>query len=299
MRKWIATAWVLVTLCNVGASGADLDVAAKLPADTRLLVHARLNAILESPLGSIVNLTHDIKLGEIRKFVRQHIGLDLDRVEDIWVLSCKPDTGVIVLKGDLGAGEIPLVFGQSPDVTEVFREDCPFVAKFKDEKKGTMQLGAVIDENTVAFGDIPSVNHYLDVVAGKSEALPGDNSQLCAFRRGPDLIAATILGNLAEWGDFDADLAAALRNIRLDVDADDDVHLRLTLEAVDARQAEGFELTIKGLLILKGESQQLKAKGLLYSLARRVSVKRQGSTVTVDSMLPGDDVEGMAAELLK
>ncbi len=299
MRKLIVTLFVLVLSRNLPPAHADLDVDAKLPADTRLLVRARLSEILRTPLGSGINTAHDDKLTEVRRAILMHIGLDLDRVQDVWLVSCKPDTGVIVLKGDLGAGQIPLVFGESPDVTEVLRDDCPYAVKFMDKKKNKMQLGAVLDEKTVVFGDIPSMNHYLDVVSGRSDALPSDNPQLRAFTSRPDLLAATMFGSLAGWENFDADIAAAIRSIALGVKADNDVQVRLTLEAVDARRAEGFEMTIKGLLILKGESEQLKAKGLLYRLAQRAVVKRQESTLTIDSVLPGDNIKSMVAELFK
>lgn len=296
----LTAALPLIGICCLGCPArANLDVSAKLPADTRLLVRARLSDIVRTPLGRSINISHDVKLNEIRQFVRQHIGLNLDRVECIWLVSCKPDTAVIILKGDLAAGRIAAIFSQNPDVAEVSREGCPFVARFKNNDSGKMQLGAVIDEQTVAFGDVPSMDHYLDTVTGRSNALPVDHPQLRAFAAESGLVSATVLGNLAHWGDFDPDLAAVIQGVRLDAKVENDALLRLTLDATDERQAEGFELTLRGLLILKGESEGLKANAFLYRLAQRATVNRQGATVTVDSMLPRGFLESVVDKKLE
>lgn len=278
---------------------ADMDVLANLPKETKFLIRADAVGLLKSELGATLTMTHDVKLQQIKQFIRQHVGVDLDLVDHVWVASWKKDTAVIIMKGHFDAGQLRATFGMGEKVKEVERSGCLFAAEFVDNKKGTKQLGAVIDDRTMAFGDRASVNHFLNVMVAKTGKLSPENKKLVKFRKKADHVVATTLVDLAELPDFDKDIADAVKEVWLTVQLDDNINVTITVEASNASKAEGVEMVVRGLARLKGDSADVRKNVLLHRLIQGAILKRHGATVTAESTIQGAFIQQLAQSMLK
>ena len=276
---------------------AQTDISKTIPADAKIVLRMDVAGMRLSELGADLLTLHDARLREIKLFATQYAGLDLDLIGRAWVLSAKPDTGVVVFEGSFDAAQVRAKFGLLPNVTELKRDGCAYVARFKDDKKDRMQLGAIIDGHTLALGDEPSMEHYLEACAGKTPTVPADNAQLQKLIADKHQFIGTILGGPANWPDFDRNLAGFVKELWLTGDLTADATLQLAVTADTVEHAEGMELVLRGLQPLASDHPNVQAKPIVADAIKAAKVSRQERTVTVATTVPGVQVQAAASHL--
>ncbi len=288
--------FILAGLLAILATAASAtDITGIIPADTRLIVRIDVGRTIQSPLAKDLQDIHHAKITNLKTFFKENIGFDFMLTEEAWLLSGKPDTGVVLLKGNIDAVEIKGKFGQLPNVTEMKYDGIKYVVKFKDDKKDKWQLGAVLGRDVLAIGDVPSMEHFLKACQGKVETMDADDANVKQIANSRSHLAATLLGDMTAWDKtFDPDIAKVLKGIWFSVDVDADLSAKLTVKCDSERSADGIVKVIEGLIILKGDSKEIRANPLLVRGLKTVTLSRNADVVTITAKLKGTDVQGLA-----
>jgi hypothetical protein len=264
------------------------DVAKAVPADTMLFGRVRADAVRSSTLGAAMLLEHNQAYTGVRDFFNSIMAIDLDTVTAIWLLSSEKDTGVIVCEGSFDAKQVRELFGQLPNVTEVPAGKCHYAARYFDENEQRMKILAVLDAAAVAVGDEPSMKAFLDVIDGRGQRLSADSPGVRAVAESAADLAVTMLGDLANWDDFDPNVARLIHSVLLTATVDQDLAMELRLDIIDAEQAEGVEHVLKGLLIIKLADDQKPLPGWLRKVGRTFTITRSGTVVTARGRMAGN-----------
>lgn len=287
----VVTAMVLLS----GVSSFGADITERLPADTILIGKVDLAAARGSRLGEALMDAHLQKVRDVRHFCNTIIGFDPDQVKTVWLVSSRKDTGVVALQGTFSAAAVRAGFGGLPNVFEVDRPNCEFAARFKDEKKPGMQMGAVLDRHTMLVGDEPSVERFLAARSGDAQALAADDPEVRRIRDARTGFHAVMRGNLENWGDFDANMARWVKALRISGQFSDDVSATLSLTTVSPDTAEGLGHLIRGLTLLTTSDAETIPVPMVREAIRHANVEVGAAEVRVTATLNGDDVQRLLA----
>lgn len=278
---------LLACLTAVAAvARADFNVLTHVPEDTILIGRLQVDKALKSDLASQILVEKGAKYDQLRQWLDLAGGIDIDTVTRVWFLAARKDTGVALLEGDFDPALMRERVGKQPQMTLAKEPGTQLVVRFRNDK-GKPTLVALLDPHTLLAGDEPWSQKYLDACNGKQRMLPASDPTLRRFASDSSMLLASLRGDLAKWGDFNADALRIVRQAWLRGELGTDLSLNLEILAKDEPNAEGLMHLLIGLACLKTEDPDLQGRPLLRQALTQIKVDRQDSTVHVSTQLQG------------
>ena len=130
--RLIRTVLCLLVL-STAAAFAELDIAAHIPKEAKLIAHIDLAALRKSPLATQLIVQNAQAYGQFTEFLSQNVGINVNDLQSAWLISAQKDTFVLVLRGSFDADKIDARFGALPNVTPLRRDDCRFAASYTED----------------------------------------------------------------------------------------------------------------------------------------------------------------------
>ena len=163
--------------------------------DTQAVIRVDAQQLRKQPLfvqamdqkaGGLVNFTAQI---------RQWTGIDLDTVKNIWVAVEGKDMAVFILEGTFNADLIADAVYRIDTAQPVQREGVPFSVMLPDDKKpGQFNFAAILDDNTMVFGNPEVADAYIACFTGVEKGLPPEQkAKLAAMTDSEAMVHAVLL----------------------------------------------------------------------------------------------------------
>ncbi|OGV80309.1 MAG: hypothetical protein A3K19_18235 [Lentisphaerae bacterium RIFOXYB12_FULL_65_16] len=296
MRKVMAKLLVGAVLTATVSALAGLDVTRYIPQGTKIVLRVDLKAALQSELMTAILQQQADKFGLVQEFLSQNVGIALSDVDTLWLLSSQPNAGVVVCKGRFDGQAVRARFGNLPNVTDLGRQDCDFACRFLDAKKNTMQMGAVVDAETMVVGDETSVMSFLATLQGAAKSLPADQPRLERLKNDKSVLAGTLIGPAVDWPGADKEMARYVIDVWASGGLAKDVDVVLNLGVDSPEHAEGIGHIIQGFVILKSDDSNSVQNPLLRSLLRAITVTQDENRLAITVKAPGDQIQQLAAQ---
>ena len=291
MTKKLGVLTVALSLGLAVAASAKLEVTKCVPADTFFIAKLNLAEALKSPVVTGLVSQHAEQYNVAKDFLTQNVGLSLEEIQTLWILSSKPNTATVVAQGKFDPVAIQHRFGTLPNVTEVHRDGCTYVARFEDQKKGTTNLGAILDGETIVFGEEACVSHFLDTFDGTGKAMPATDARLAKLLESKSAITAAVVGDLMSWPNVDKNIAATISAAWFTCDLTTDLAAVLSLTALTPDKANGLEFLLRGLIAIQTSDNQPTNKPVLQRLLKSTTVTRDGTSILLTARVTGADVQ--------
>lgn len=248
MRNRMLSA-ILLTVLAGAVSTQALDVAGSLPAEIKIVVRLDMEKLKSVPVIQRVMDDEFGKVATITEQIRSWVGVDLKRVDTIWVGVEKDEHAVFILDGEFDVEYIRSCLLNVETARMVQRPQVPVAALLPDDKKpGKYNLAAVLDDSTIVFGLPELADKYLAVLTGTAAGLDSAAQvQLDALRDSSALLHAMILG-LAPEQVAENPVLAHLEMAEITVDSAPDLLLRAAVTVKNADMLESLRLIAEGLV---------------------------------------------------
>lgn len=277
------------------AALAEVAVQKHIPADTKIVGKIRVADAMGSRIISGILDVCAEQYGALYTFMNENVGVDITAIETAWFLIPQPNTGVVVLQGQFDRAAIRTRFMMVPGVSQVFREDCAIAARFRDEKKGTVQMGALLDETTLAVGDEESVTAFLDARQGKVPTVPATHQGLRRVAQDDSTLAITALTPATEWPNADPNIARLVDTAYFRLQIAENARATLSVSTRRPQDAQALSFLLQGLALLKANDPALARQPLLKGALASMMCRTKDNVLAVSTEVSGQDIQMLLA----
>lgn len=265
-----------------------------LPAKTSLAAKLDLKAIKSIDFVKRILLDDSIKLTETTSYIETIFGLDLMKVDTTWLAAAGENQFLMLMDGGFDAQAIKNALKKLSRYSQVKIDGVDYIATFPDENKpGINNLIAILDENTVLFGEEKFASDYLKVFTKRARGIKGsDVIKLKKIQKSGKLFHGTtinfvlpekeknnpILKNLSD-GEFHANLEGNFLKIHIDA------------EAKEKDSLYGMTMLLNGILNFQKQDNKTTGNKLIDELIYNSVVKNDKEKIYFDTKVKKQNIE--------
>ena len=285
---------ILLTALPLAAL-AEVAVQEHIPADTKIVGKIRIADAMGSRVVSDILDVCAEQYGTLHTFMSENVGVDITAIETAWFLVPRPDAGVVILQGQFDQAAIRTRFMMIPGVSQLFREDCAIAARFHDEKKGTVQMGALLDEATLAIGDEECVTAFLDARQGRIPTIPAAHQGLRRLTQDDSTLVLTALAPATEWPNADPNIARLVDTAYFRLQIAENARATLSVSTRRAQDPQALSFLLQGLALLKANDPALARQPLLKGALASMMCRTKDNVLAVSTEVSGQDIQMLLA----
>ncbi|MCM8526150.1 MAG: hypothetical protein NE327_06510 [Lentisphaeraceae bacterium] len=164
--------FIAIALLSTSAFGVD-KMLKSLPLRTSLIAKIDLDAIKKiNFVNTLLNDSSNIKIAEIRSAIQSYAGLDIMKIQQLWVVAGTENEFMFIARGGFDTLPVESALRKLNKYGEIKVDGVHFAGLFDDDNKpGKKNMIAILDDKTVLLGEPKFGQNYLEVFTGKQSGL--------------------------------------------------------------------------------------------------------------------------------
>ncbi|MCM8530199.1 MAG: hypothetical protein NE330_03480 [Lentisphaeraceae bacterium] len=265
-----------------------------LPVKTSLAAKLDLKAVKSIDFVKRILLDDSIKLTETTSYIETIFGLDLMKVDTTWMAVGGDNEFILLMDGGFDSLAVENALRKLSRYSQVNIDGVNYIATFPDENKpGINNLIAILDDNTVLFGEEKFATEYLKVFTRRARGIKGSQiMKLKKIQKSNKLFHGTtinfvlpekeknnpILKNLSD-GEFHANLEDNFLKIHIDA------------EAKEKDSLYGMTMLLNGILNMQKQGNKTTGNKLIDELIYNSVVKNDKEKIYFDTKVKKQNIE--------
>ena len=239
-------------------------------------------------VNKMLNDGENLQLADVRSAVESYLGLDLYKIDTLWAATGENEEYLAIAKGKFDTLPVEKALRKMSNFGEIRVDGIHFAAVFPDDKKPNKNnVLAVIDENTVLFGEEKFTREFLAVFSGKKKGLnAGMLRRVSLIGKSKSLVHAMTMNFVLPAKDKDNPLLKNLKRGELVLDASSKYfNLRLDADAHDTKNLPGIAQLLSGALNTQKNSPNVKNNPIVAELLKNSKLSSNSKGLAFETKL--------------
>lgn len=238
-----------VLMCATAISLSALELIDNLPFGTKFFGRLDMKLLRENQIYQKLNQENKEQVNFISAIFALMSGINIDDIDAVYLATKGENDGFIVLEGSFDTTRIQQILAMNGKNQAIKEENAIFAIEIPDNRRaGEKNLAVIIDDKTLAIGQVERVREFLSVIAGKGETLSSKKAdelkkiylqkntfQFSLIELTDEMLENPVLRNI-----LSADISAELTN---------GMNIKMKLLMTDPEIAKASEQILSGLVV--------------------------------------------------
>ncbi len=287
MKKVLSTLSCLIFFCGLSLQANEISTS--FTKETKVIFKVNLDKLRKAK--SLKRLIETDKIQNIKENLNMYTGMNFDDVSRLWVGLIKDEEVVIILQGGFDVEYIKKTIDSHGVFETINRDGVELAVNIPDDNSGKVNLAAVINENTIAFGNPKHTKAFLDAYLDGKVTMNKNKMHFAAqLNNSNNLFHGTLLKH-----DFDGPqnpLKKNLKNAQLKIDYNDKMEISLKANLLNPKLLKPMKSMLEGFIGMASNIKTPKVPDFLKQDALdNAKVSIDGDALVISASLTNETVE--------